>query len=183
MNLKNLDLLIDKNLALLSSKDEHSEFYIHFLNEKGEEYWKIGKEYEAERLTKIMLDKELIILTKELAVLTELGFQVIQKGGWIKYSEKVKEDSLAEEEFLKKRDRIDYKLKKWQSKTFWPIFFIAIIGFSISIYNLYRNNKSSKKVESYKEKFQQLNYEINEVKESFMNKKKDTIDIKFNPKN
>ncbi|WP_299892461.1 hypothetical protein [uncultured Lacinutrix sp.] len=178
MNLTNLNLLIDKNLTLLSKKDEHSEYYTHFLNEAGEQFWKIGKTYDAERLTKIMLEKDLIIITKELAVLTEFGYKVIKEGGWIKYSEESERKRISDEKLKKERDKIDLKLKKWQSKTFWWIFLIAIIGFIISIFNLYKSYNQPKKIDPHKKEIQSLNNDIQELKKFFENKKKDTIKIK-----
>ena len=177
MKLNNLNLLIDKNLALLNEKDEHSEFYIHFLNEANEEFWKVGKDNQAERLTQIMLSKNLIIIKNELAILTEFGFEVIKKGGWIKYSEESERKRIADENFKKESDKIDLKLKKWQSKTFWWIFLLAIIGFIISVFNLYKSYKSPEKDDPYKKEIQLLNDEIQEIKKSFENKKKDTLKI------
>ncbi|MFM7895013.1 MAG: hypothetical protein ACKO8L_03555, partial [Flavobacterium sp.] len=59
---------------------------------------------------------------------------IINRGGFKSIYHKIKLD---EEKVLVdfEKSKIDLQLKKWQKKTFWWIFIIAIIGSSLSIYN------------------------------------------------
>jgi len=84
-----------------------------------------------------LLDKGIIspvddsLLNRDYHKLTTQGRRVIDLGGWKKFleQEKIKE---SEEAFKiqKETEKLNYetKLSKWQVKTFWPLFIIALIG-------------------------------------------------------
>jgi len=59
------------------------------------------------------------------------GIEILDKGGWIKYVENKKrnKDSLIAIK-VKEAEKItkETKLLKWQIKTFWPLFVIAVVG-------------------------------------------------------
>jgi len=59
------------------------------------------------------------------------GRQIVELGGWIKYLEDIATET-RNEESIKSDQRqklvFETKLLKWQTKTFWPLFFFAIIG-------------------------------------------------------
>ena len=84
-----------------------------------------------------LLDKGIIsqvddsLLNKNLHKLTPLGRKVIDLGGWNKFLEQ--EETKESEETIKiqkETEKLNYetRLAKWQLKTFWPIFIIALIG-------------------------------------------------------
>jgi predicted transcriptional regulator len=85
-------------------------------------------------------DKQIIErVVRDHYSLTTLGRQIVKQGGWLKY---IEQESLEnnEEEFIKQKekDKLIYetKLARWQVKTFWYLFFLAIIGGIFGIISL-----------------------------------------------
>lgn len=59
------------------------------------------------------------------------GTEISESGGWKKYCEELSLQEMRRNEIEKKEyEKLSYetKLAKWQTKTFWPLFFLAIIG-------------------------------------------------------
>jgi hypothetical protein len=62
-------------------------------------------------------------------------------------------------------------LKKWQVKTFWPIFGIAFIGFGFSVYNFINNLSSARKSEQQKVRIVKMESELEKLRISILNQK------------
>ena len=71
----------------------------------------------------------------------------LSKGGFTK----IEKDNLASEKRISEKDslefeksKIDLRLKRWQLKTFWWFFGIAVLGSVLGIYNFINGSKSTK---------------------------------------
>ncbi len=105
---------------------------------------------------------EIVGRDQEICLLTEFGHKISNSGGWLKHLDDVKKK---ESELIKKNEErekleinnleVDYKLKKWQLKTFWWIFGLAIFGGLYSIYDLGSNIIKAPKKEKYVDQKQQ----------------------------
>ena len=115
---------VDKTLKLLYNSDSFTLFVT--------EAFDCGYvDRSVELLDNLMIKEGLIQISKDCRVLTAKGWKVSEQGGWLKYKEEkaksVDERARRENEELKKL-RYEVKLSRWQVKTFWPIFFLALIG-------------------------------------------------------
>jgi hypothetical protein len=73
---------------------------------------------------------------------------------------------------------IDLRLKKWQLKTFWWIFGIAVIGFGFSVFNFVNSSSSAKNAEKQEEKIVKMESELEKLRISISNQKKaDSLNI------
>ena len=91
------------------------------------------------------------------------GFKEMQKRDTVRIQE--------DEKKLKREDEkseLDLKLAKWQVKTFWPIFFIALIGGGFSIYNFIISLSPSTEMEIMQKDFKQLTSEIEVLKNQYI---------------
>ena len=78
--------------------------------------------------------------------------------------EYVNQQKKAEKETIElEKSILDIKLKKWQLKTFWWIFAVAIIGSCLSIYNFTNNLLTSKNTEKQEVKIQQMELELKKL--------------------
>lgn len=71
-------------------------------------------------------------------------------------------ESKEETELIKAE--LEFKLKKWQVKTFWWIFSIAVAGSGMSIYNFLDNKLSVKKEKVLEQKLKEIKADIEELK-------------------
>ncbi|CAM3828310.1 hypothetical protein FLGE108171_15925 [Flavobacterium gelidilacus] len=67
---------------------------------------------------------------------------------------------------------IDLRLKKWQLKTFWWIFGIAIIGSSLSVYNFINNLMPSKNEVKQEMQIEKMESELSKMHTLFLDQKK-----------
>jgi hypothetical protein len=78
--------------------------------------------------------------------------------------EYINQEKKAEKETIElEKSILDIKLKKWQLKTFWWIFAVAIIGSGLSIYNFTNNLLTSKITENQEVKIQQMELELKKL--------------------
>lgn len=166
--LKEIDDLIEYNLKLISESNNHSwwKFELQDLNNE--------TLYESERLAEIMQNKGLLEIDNERCILTEFGFNIYNQGGWKAHKQRVQEERTREllesdikNNIEKEKSLLDIKLKKWQIKTFWPIFIFALLGAILSIYNFYNFQKKSNNYESLQEEINalRLEFKIDNTKE------------------
>ncbi|MCI2230541.1 hypothetical protein MC378_15300 [Polaribacter sp. MSW13] len=106
--------------------------------------------------------------------LTETGMSVLEIGGWKKYQEFLKQqkkDIKEKERIDFEKSKIDLRLKKWQVKTFWPIFVFAFIGFGFSVYNFINNLSSVRKSEQQEVRIEKMESELEKLQISTSNQK------------
>lgn len=165
--LENLDKLIDYNLKLISSTPDHvcSVFDIKDLD--GEDHM------QPKRLVLIMQEKGLVTLGTSRVDLTNAGYQIVQSGGWIQFLERKKiiekvrdEETKRDKEVERKKSTYDLKLKKWQVKTFWPVFVFGLAGFLIGIFNLVYSLSKSKSAEKQEQRIEQMALELEKLQTS-----------------
>lgn len=125
------ELIIDEIIIALDKKERDN--LLQFCSDK----FGIENYSQFNGIITRLLDKGLIspvdnsLLNKNFHKLTSQGRKVIELGGWIKFIEqaKIKE---SEETFKiqKETEKLNYetKLAKWQVKTFWPLFLLALLG-------------------------------------------------------
>ena len=126
--------IIDKILEILTRKDNQDLLNFCSGNFGIENY----KEYK--RIINLLKDNQIIVeKVKNFYGLTAIGRKVVEIGGWEKYIEQEKSQN-KEQDFIKQKEKeqllYDTKLAKWQVKTFWPLFGIAIIGSICGIISL-----------------------------------------------
>lgn len=125
------NIIIDAIITKLSSKDREnlSQLYLDkFSSNDHTEYNKI---------VTLLADKNIIspasdsMFDKDYYKLTSHGREIKEIGGWAKYLEqeniKEKEVALIQQTENKKLN-YETKLAKWQVKTFWPLFIVAVFG-------------------------------------------------------
>ena len=115
------------------------------------------------------------------AKLTEAGVSV-KDVGWLNFIgfEKTKIKENIEIESIKKETlKIDLKLKKWQLKTFWWLFAIAIIGCFFSIYNFKKDLSSSEDLIELQKKVKEI--ELEQTKLRILPSSQKNIDSLHNP--
>ncbi|MBE9577573.1 hypothetical protein [Flavobacterium proteolyticum] len=121
-------------------------------------------------------NKSLIELNqnKSFAKLTEIGVSV-KNVGWLVYLEYEKAKKLDEieiESIKKDTLKVDLKLKKWQIKTFWCIFGIAIIGSGLSVYNFINNLFPSRNEEKQEEQIIRMESELSKLRTLVLDQRK-----------
>jgi hypothetical protein len=105
---------------------------------------------------------------------TENGIDVLEIGGWKKYQEfleQQKKDNKEKERIDFEKSKIELRLKKWQVKTFWPIFVFAFIGFGFSVYNFINNLSSARKSELQEVRIVKMESELEKLRISILNQK------------
>jgi len=139
--IKILNELIDKNLNFMCKSKSGEIKYNNFIDLKGRKLVQpmlISTRGKGQWLAGEMKDKGLIKAHGEVCIVSELGYDIFQKGGWLKHLEsqktlfqkqmelQAKEE--AKEKLITDKLEIDYKLSKWQIKTFWWIFGFGLFG-------------------------------------------------------
>lgn len=64
--------------------------------------------------------------------ISQLGIDIIRKGGWLRYLEKKK----VTERRAEQKEKFDFIVSKWKYHTFWIFFSLAIFGGGYSAYDL-----------------------------------------------
>ena len=78
--------------------------------------------------------------------------------------EYINQEKKAEKETIElEKSILDIKLKKWQLKTFWWIFAVAIISYSKRIYKNTKNRLTAKTTENQEVKIQQMELELKKL--------------------
>jgi len=96
----------------------------------------------------------------------------LDKGGFIKI---FNDTNTSLEKATKKEEKevenltLDITLKKWQKKTFWPLFFFAFIGFGLSVFNFITSLNNSKKEDIQKQNIEQMEEELEKLNISISN--------------
>ena len=122
----------------------------------------------------LLKTKGFIELGRKGYSLTETGMDVLEIGGWKKYQDflkKQKKDIKEKERIDFEKSKIDLRLKKWQVKTFWPIFVFAFIGFGFSVYNFINNLSSTRKSELQEVRIVKMESELEKLRISILNQK------------
>lgn len=88
-----------------------------------------------------MIDKGLIVVNKDLRMLTSFGIEVSQQGGWKSYLDKKKEKDKIESKRLRLQDlklQYDLKVSKFLARSkAWPLI-ISCVSLLLSIYSVFR---------------------------------------------
>lgn len=72
--------------------------------------------------------------------LTPHGLSVLENGGWLNYKKSENERIINERNLQFKKDQKlinDERISRWQVKTFWPLFIIALVGGVCGIISLF----------------------------------------------
>jgi len=110
---------------------------------------------------------------------TGITQKFINQGGFFQSEKETKElekkqAKLDELEFEK--SIIDLRLKKWQVKTFWPIFFFAIIGTGLGVYNFINSFSPSKDSEIVEKRVEKMEVELKKLHSTIsIQKTKDSL--------
>ncbi|MCG8237405.1 hypothetical protein J2Q21_12530 [Tenacibaculum finnmarkense genomovar ulcerans] len=112
-------------------------------------------------LRTLIYEYELIKVYGELFSLSKKGFSF---SSFNKLEE--------EENIVFEKSKIDLKLKKWQLKTFWPIFIFAIIGSGLGIYNFTNSLTPSEEIKQQEQRIEQMELELEKLQTSILNQKK-----------
>ena len=95
---------------------------------------------DCDKIVDIMVHYNLMCQTTDsIYTITPEGIQIFENGGWIKYqANKIEEKSRSESIRNKEVEKLfwETKLVKWQVKVFWPLFFLAILGFLTGVSSL-----------------------------------------------
>lgn len=112
----------------------------------------------------------------------------LKQGGFTateKKANELKKRELEKEQIEFEKAIIDLRLKKWQVKTFWPIFVFAFIGFGFGVYNFINSLSISKNTTEREERIEQMESELEKLRISISDQKsfdslhttKDSTDI------
>lgn len=114
----------------------------------------LTQKIKGDEFARQMEQRGLISMNGSLCTITEFGYQITKNGGWLNHlkreNQKLKND---EQENIRittlsnKKLEYEVKLAKWQVKSFWPIFVIALLS---SFYSGYEIISDLKKTESEK---------------------------------
>jgi hypothetical protein len=124
-------IIIEEIMTTLSNKDK--EKLLQFCSDK----FGMGNYSQYKQIITQLLDMNIITLASDSAFdrdyykLTSLGRDVINIGGWEKYLEQEKiteKENVQDKQKENEKLTYDLRLAKWQVKTFWPLFIIALIG-------------------------------------------------------
>jgi len=95
---------------------------------------------DCDKLVDIIVHNNLMSQTSDnIYTITPLGIQIFESGGWIKHQTNKAEEKLRSESIRNKEvEKLlwETKLVKWQVKVFWPLFFLAILGFLTGVSSL-----------------------------------------------
>lgn len=95
---------------------------------------------ECDKLVDIMCHNNLMYQTADnIYTITPEGIQIAESGGWLKHQANQSEEKYRLERIQNKEVEKLYwesKLVKWQVKVFWPLFFLAILGFITGVFSL-----------------------------------------------
>ena len=122
----------------------------------------------------LLKTKGFIELERNRYSVTEKGSEVIEIGSWNKYQDFLKQqkkDIKEKERIYFEKSKIDLRLKKWQVKTFWPIFVFAFIGFGFSVYNFINNLSSVRKSEQQEVRIEKMESVLKKLQISTSNQK------------
>lgn len=123
--------IIDTIITKLSNKDKEN-----LLQLWNDEFSSIDYS-EYKKVIALLSDKNIIsdasnsMFDKDYYKITSFGREIKEIGGWTKYLE---QENLKEKEkvFIQNTEykKLNYetKLARWQIKTFWPLFIVAVIG-------------------------------------------------------
>jgi hypothetical protein len=95
---------------------------------------------ECDKIVDIMCHNSLMYQSADnIYTITPEGIQVVENGGWLKHKiNQAEEKSKLEIIKNKEVEKLfwESKLVKWQVKVFWPLFFLAILGFLTGVFSL-----------------------------------------------
>ena len=160
---KEIDRILNKVKNVLDFAPEHSMNF-----DSREEFNLYNKAFI------FLKTKGFIGIERHRYVLFEKGMDVLEIGGWNKYQEfleQQKKDNKEKERIDFEKSKIDLRLKKWQVKTFWPIFVFAFIGFGFSVYNFINNLSSARKSEQQEVRIVKMESELEKLRISTLDQK------------
>ena len=158
--IKNINHDIDVNLKVLYESTDGTISKYAFL---GEEV--ISDE---DRFVSILESENLIDpLIVDICKLSKFGLDVSEKGGWLKYLESLDEQKIEQSRkqiILDQKLVNESKLLKWQVKTFWWFFVIAIFGGMYSGYDIILNLTKKEDVKQELISKEQLESELSKLR-------------------
>ncbi|TXK76588.1 hypothetical protein FT986_06210 [Mesonia sp. K4-1] len=104
----------------------------------------------------------------------EITKKFLEQGGFTETEKKaieLKKRELHKDEVEFEKSIIDLRLKKWQVKTFWPIFIFAIIGSGFGVYNFINSLTPSKNTEKLELRIEKMESELKKLQTSISDKK------------
>lgn len=173
LNFDSINKNIELNLNLISKYPRNSFLY-SYIELTSEENLPANAKKAIIDLMKI---EQLIEAPNEHMInVTKLGYEVVRKGGWIKYIEIERIKSVQ----LLKKDIFDFKLSKFKYHTFWTVFVFAFVGFGFSVSNFINSRKNQENTNLQEQKIEKLELELTKLQTSILNKK--NLDSSYNPK-
>lgn len=165
--IQNINQLIEINLKKICESNRKEVFTMEILDIEGNE---IVSHFRGLQVAEEMRDRKLIKINKELCSVTEYGYEIFQKGGWLNHIEN--EKNLREKEIKEKttREKIDLekastelKLNKWLIKTKWLPHIISILAIIVSV-AIYSDSK--KENENLKKRIEILEKNMKKIESS-----------------
>jgi len=157
LNFDSINKNIELNLNLISKYPRNS-FLNSYIELTSEENLPANSKKAIIDLMKI---EQLIDIPNEhMLNVTKLGYEVVRKGGWIKYLEieKIKSDRLL------RKDIIDFSLSKFKYYTFWPIFIFAFVGFGFSVCNFITSQKNQENAKLQEQRIENMESELTKLR-------------------
>lgn len=160
--------LINKNIEFnlnLMSKYPRNSFLKSYIELTSEENLSSNP---IKTIIDLMKIEQLIDIPNEhMLNVTKLGYEVVRKGGWIKYLkiERIKSDRLL------RKDIFDFNVSKFKYYTFWPVFVFAFIGFGFNVFNFIYSQKNKENIKLQEEKIEKMKLELTKFQNSVLNKK------------
>ncbi|MCT4261581.1 hypothetical protein HZP32_05585 [Elizabethkingia anophelis] len=131
--MEEIDLQIDRNLKYLYNHEDRAIHSHRFIDVNGRE---LTSKFVGDQFIKEMEVRNLVFNNNNLWSLTDLGYEVIELGGWIKYLEHEKEQKQLEKQ--KKNEeteklKLELEVLRNTVKDYPKTKFIAQASFAIAI--------------------------------------------------
>ena len=165
-----LEYAVEKMGQVISATHVHNEL---FKNNSFEEV-----EFLFEKMT-LTVDKVADISINDydsFIEATELTKIFLSQGGFKELEKKNLADKKREEEKELaefEKTMIDLRLKKWQVKTFWPLFIFAVIGFGLGLYNFISSLSPEKNEVQQEQRIKEMESELSKLRTSISSQKID----------
>jgi len=85
------------------------------------------------RLKDTIYNLNYVELKIPMCKITPKGIEIFNKGGWLKHLEYERIKFIRAEQ----KEIFDYKISKWEAKTFWPVLILGLFGGIYSAIDLY----------------------------------------------
>ncbi|CAM4356354.1 hypothetical protein [Gillisia limnaea] len=105
--------LIDTNLNIICKTKKQEMFASNFVDIEGD---RIYSKFESEKFADEMQSRDLIYRINELCVVTEFGYEVFMKGGWLKHLADQKSYKSELELNRQEREKLEIENLKFQNE-------------------------------------------------------------------